>query len=261
MAGDGKPILWHLEISHYNEKVRWALDYKGIEHERREPMPGAHMLFALARTRGRSVTLPMLKLDGETICDSTKIIAALERRYPEPALYPEDPEERRRALELEDWFDEELAPYTRRLAFHEAMRNPETVEDFNQRFVPAPLRRFSKPVMTRFAGIRYGAKSVEAAEESRARVLAGLDRLEAELEGRDYLVSDGFTVADLTAASVLYPVVVPREGPRLPPLPDAYERFRAPLLERPGCRWVAEMFRRHRVGVPVPAPPQPLSVS
>jgi hypothetical protein len=23
------PVLWHLDISHYNEKVRWALDYKG----------------------------------------------------------------------------------------------------------------------------------------------------------------------------------------------------------------------------------------
>ena len=23
------PVLWHLEVSHYNEKARWALDYKG----------------------------------------------------------------------------------------------------------------------------------------------------------------------------------------------------------------------------------------
>jgi hypothetical protein len=29
------PVLWHLEISHYNEKVRWALDYKGVAHVRR----------------------------------------------------------------------------------------------------------------------------------------------------------------------------------------------------------------------------------
>ena len=42
MAGS-KPVLWHIEISHYNEKARWALDQKGIEHERRAPTPGAHM--------------------------------------------------------------------------------------------------------------------------------------------------------------------------------------------------------------------------
>ena len=29
------PVLWHIPLSHYNEKVRWALDYKGIAHRRR----------------------------------------------------------------------------------------------------------------------------------------------------------------------------------------------------------------------------------
>jgi hypothetical protein len=33
--------LWHIPISHYNEKARWALAYKGVEHERRTPLPGA----------------------------------------------------------------------------------------------------------------------------------------------------------------------------------------------------------------------------
>ena len=57
----------------------------------------------------------MLVLDGEAIGDSTRIIEALERRYPEPPLYPADPEERRRALEIEDFFDEELGPHVRLL--------------------------------------------------------------------------------------------------------------------------------------------------
>ena len=34
------PILWHLGVSHYSEKVRWALAYKGVEHERRTAPPG-----------------------------------------------------------------------------------------------------------------------------------------------------------------------------------------------------------------------------
>jgi glutathione S-transferase len=24
------PLLWHIPLSHFSEKVRWALDYKGI---------------------------------------------------------------------------------------------------------------------------------------------------------------------------------------------------------------------------------------
>ena len=35
-----KPVLWHIGISHYSEKARWALDYKRVEHERGR-RPGA----------------------------------------------------------------------------------------------------------------------------------------------------------------------------------------------------------------------------
>src|SRR5207247_9967776 len=106
-----KPTLWQIEISHFSEKVRWALDYKGIEHERRAPTPGAHMAVALWLTRGRHKTFPVLQLDGEAIGDSTAIIGALERRFPDPALYPEDPRERPRALALEDFFAVALGPH------------------------------------------------------------------------------------------------------------------------------------------------------
>ena len=40
------PVLWHLEISHYNEKVRWALDYKSVAHVRRAVTPGLQELTA-----------------------------------------------------------------------------------------------------------------------------------------------------------------------------------------------------------------------
>jgi glutathione S-transferase len=72
----------------------------------------------LAFSRGRG-TLPVLDLDGERIVDSTRIIATLEERWPEPALYPADLEERRRALELEDFFDEHAGHDMRRVAFWE----------------------------------------------------------------------------------------------------------------------------------------------
>ena len=46
-------VLWHIEVSHYNEKARWALDYKGIPHELRVPMPGLHGAQRPALTRGK----------------------------------------------------------------------------------------------------------------------------------------------------------------------------------------------------------------
>ena len=86
-----QPTLWHIAISHYSEKVRWALDYKSVEHERRTAPPGLHIAVALWLSRGRAFTFPILELDGRRIADSTAIIAALEQRFPEPPLYPADP--------------------------------------------------------------------------------------------------------------------------------------------------------------------------
>src|SRR5919198_5241726 len=132
-------ILWHLAISHFSEKARWALDYKSVEHERRAQLPGMHIPIALRLTRGRQYTLPVLELDGKRIGDSTAIIAALEERFPEPPLYPADPDERRRALELEDWFDEELGPYIRRVGFYELGRDPARMTQVVARTAPPAM--------------------------------------------------------------------------------------------------------------------------
>jgi glutathione S-transferase len=104
------PLLWHIPLSHFNEKVRWALDFKNIPHRRQRV--GADYLFQAWRATGHG-TLPILFLDGKPIRDSTAIIAALEQQHPEPALYPEDQAQLRRALELEDYFDEVLGPCLR----------------------------------------------------------------------------------------------------------------------------------------------------
>src|SRR5207247_715861 len=81
------PLLWHIPLSHYNEKVRWALDYKGIAHRRQ--VLGPDYLIRAWRATGQG-KLPILFLEGRAIADSTRIIAALEERYPEPPLYPRD---------------------------------------------------------------------------------------------------------------------------------------------------------------------------
>lgn len=246
------PVLWHISISHYNEKARWTLDYKRVPHRRRAIPGGLHMVAALALTRGAGYTFPILILDGEAIGDSTAIIGALERRHPEPSLYPEDPAERRRALDLEDYFDEELGPQIRLLGWHEMVRDQERLTGLMDQFLPPEARdtQVARDVSARFASaftaLRYGVKSEEAAADARRKVLAALDRLESELGDNEYLVGDGFSVADLTAAALFYPLVLPPEGPDLGDPPEGFQSFREPLQDRSGYRWVAEMYRRHR---------------
>lgn len=248
-----KPTLWQIDISHYCEKVRWALEHKGIDHVRRSPLPGTHIPIALALTKGAKPTVPVLHLEGRGIGDSTEIIAALEAKYPDPPLYPIDAEERTRAIELEEWFDDNLGPHARLLPFYELIQEPEIFAEVAAKSVPGPLGK-AKPVVGAYAraytSVRWGANSDGAAEKARAAIAAAFDKLEEELGKGDgeFLVGKHLSVADITAASLFYPVVVPPEGPLDLdlPRPPALERFRQSLSDRRGYKWVEETFRRHR---------------
>jgi glutathione S-transferase len=248
-----KPVLWQIDISHYSEKVRWALDYKEIEHIRRSPLPGTHIAIALFLTHGAQPNFPVLQMDGRAIGDSTEIIAALDAKYLDRPLYPSKPEELLRALELEDWFDENLGPHARLLPFHELIQEPELFAEVAAENVPGPLAK-AKPLVgaygRAYTSLRWGANSRGDADRAREGIVAAFDKLEAELaQGNgEFLVGDSLSVADVTAASLFYPIVVPPEGPLSAdlPRPPALESFRQGLADRPGFRWVEETFRRHR---------------
>jgi glutathione S-transferase len=250
---DQRPTLWQIDISHYAEKVRWALEYKRVDHVRRSLLPGTHIPVALFLTRGSQPTVPVLTMDGRAIGDSTEIIAALEAKYPDPPLYPLEAEERARAVELEDWFDENLGPHTRLLPFYELIQEPDLFAEVAAASVPGPLGK-AKPVVgaygRAYTSLRWGANKSEDAEKARQGIAAALDKLEGELAkgNGEFLVGEGLSVADVTAASLFYPLVVPPEGPLSPelPRPAAMDRFRQSLSDRRGYRWVQEMFRRHR---------------
>jgi glutathione S-transferase len=242
-------VLWHIELSHYSEKARWALDYKRIAYELRTPLPGLHGARALVLTRGAQRRLPVLELDGRRIGDSTAIIAALEAHTPEPPLYPGDPAERERALALEDLFDEQLAPAVRRWMWHQLLPDVDATADalFTG---PAPVRRrllratapLARPAVRRDYDV--SETSVAAA---RTEIFALMDRLEAELRPSGYLAGDAFSVADLAGAALFTPLLAPPGRPFLPvTVPPAVQELRAELSARPGGRWVFETYARHR---------------
>ncbi|MBV8997893.1 MAG: glutathione S-transferase family protein [Solirubrobacterales bacterium] len=245
------PVLWQLQISHYVEKVRWALDYKRVPHIRRSLLPGVHVV-KTKRLSGDTSTAPVLTLDGRSIGDSTRIIAAIEERWPQPPLYPEDAAQRRRALELEDFFDEELGPHIRRAFYHELLPHPELVVPLftqGRRRAPRALLRGGFPVL-RMAMKRRFNISAESAAHSRAKMVAAMDRLEREISSSGYLVGDSFTVADLTAAALFYGVARPPEFPypmvAVDDMPDSWREFLDSLAQRPGGQWLTQMYRRHR---------------
>src|SRR5215210_2445072 len=241
-----QPVLWHLEISHYNEKVRWALDYKDVAHVRRAVTPALQELTARRLRAGR--TVPILEMNGRTIGDSTKIIEEIERRWPVPPLYPE---ERTRALELEDYFDERCGHDLRRVLFNDNLLEPETFLAmlYGADHPRMGLLKTVGPVFGRVVKRRFRIRP-ETVEKSREIVRAAFDMIQAETGPSGYLVGESFTVADLTAASILSPIVVPPEFPYTKLHPDERtaqsRRFRDSLKDRPGFKWVEDMYARHR---------------
>lgn len=249
-------VLWHIELSHYSEKARWALDYKRIPYELRTPMPGLHGFTAARLTRGAQRRLPVMRLEGRNVGDSTAIIAALERRFPEPPLYPADPAERARALELEDYFDEQLGPSLRVFVWHHTLPDQDATAAalFTE---PHPFRerllRAAAPVAEPLVRRDYGANEATAVP-AREQTVRAMDRIEAELGPSGYMVGDCFSVADLSAAALFTPLIAPPERPYRP------AKLAAPVLElreelsaRPGGEWVAEMYARHRGARVAPA--------
>jgi glutathione S-transferase len=247
---EGVPVLWQLQISHYVEKVRWALDYKRVPHLRRSLLPGVHIREA-KRLTGDSSTVPVLTIDGRSIGDSTRIIAAIEQCWTKPPLYPDDPARRRRALELEEFFDEELGPHIRRAFYHEVLPHPELLVPLFTEGDPVAAQALRQALPALCAGIRQRfAITTETAAESRAKTAAAMDRLERELSPSGFVVGNVFTVADLTAAALFYPVVRPPEFPYAmvadENLSDSWRAFHDALAQRPGGRWVADIYRRYR---------------
>jgi glutathione S-transferase len=242
------PVLWHLKVSNYNEKARWALDHKRIAHVRRAAMPGRHQVVAARLTGG--TTLPVLVLGGEAFGDSTRIIATLEQRYPERPLYPADPRERERALALEEFFDEELGPYARLLVISRMLPDPDlTLRAFFPDLkgmarigarVAFPLlcRRFRSTLDIYEGSIAFAERKVREAGE----------RFQAELQPSGYLVGERFSVADLTVAALLAPAVAPPQFPY--PQPQRGHPLLAPLCETLAEHalkdWTLEMYARHR---------------
>jgi glutathione S-transferase len=242
------PLLWHIPASHFSEKVRWTLDYKHIPHRRQ--VLGADYLIRAWRATGHG-TLPILFLHGCAIGDSTHIVAALELLRSDPPLYPHDEAARQRALALEDYFDEQLGPALRAamvtpLFRHDpdiALRLLTTSMSPRAYETLRPLRRIF-PIFYRF---RHNISDAKL-EADRATVIAALDRIEQERGGRAYLVGDAFTVADLTAAAMLSPLLQPAEiqYPHGVELPEYLRNYRAALLEHPATQWAAGMYQLHR---------------
>jgi glutathione S-transferase len=245
--------LYQFPISHYCEKARWLLEAKGLPYTLKNLMPGAHRGLAKKLAKGKG-SVPVL-VDGDVaVGDSTEIALHLERSYPTPALLPPPGPERDRVLELEEFFDD-VGIHARRWAYGHILDGNANLGQLMFGEYPAPQRWIGKlmvPLVKRVLRRQYRIYPAQV-EESRLKLLAGLDRLERETGGDPsrYLVGSSLTIADITAASLLSPIVSAEGSPYASradlPKPKAIAQMADEVRARPAGQWVLRRYQQDRL--------------
>lgn len=192
-------------------RARILLAEKGIAHETVQvDLRTGEQLSDAYRKINPHCTVPTLRTDeGLTLTDNAAITAYLEARYPEPPLLGTTPAERA-----------EIASWNWRIEFEGLMAIAETMRNkapaMANRALPGPVNYPQIP---------------ELAERGLARVQRFFVTLNERLAGRDFIATDRFSIADITAVVAVdfSRVVKVKPGDEHPHL----QRWRARMAQRP----------------------------
>ena len=216
--------------SPWSERVRWALKFKGLAYEKENYEPGVDEE-KIKKLTGQAM-VPVLVVDGKLIPDSTAILEWLEASKPEPALLPKSEKDRTQVTLWEELAIGVLGPHARTLIVGRQLRidHPEA-------------QRSGKYFADKYGHSPY---MEEQAKLTLRRVLLGLKQT---LSGRQYLVGDAFTRADLTTAAML--MLLSPAPQEFFAFPDQVRRiYMDPLGDDPAFSsvfaWRDEMYKKHR---------------
>jgi glutathione S-transferase len=194
--------LYVVHDSHPCACVAKALELKGISYRTVEFPPALHA--PILRMLFGARTVPGLKLDGEKVQGSRRILRRLDELRPDPPLYPADPARRERVEEAERWGDEVLQPLGRRLLWPGLKRRPEAMVGYSegsQLGLPAAMVRISAPLLTRLS-VALNQASDDAVRADMRALPGYLDQVDAWI-AEGVLGGDPPTAADLQIASTL----------------------------------------------------------
>ncbi|MEJ7789157.1 MAG: glutathione S-transferase family protein [Thermoleophilaceae bacterium] len=154
--------LYHAAFSTNSERVRLALAYKGLEAE-------SVLIEYSDRTLVQQVSgqglVPVLEEDGVVVHDSHAILRHLEERHPDAPLFPPGPAQQAELDVFLEWFD------------HVWKIAPNAIE----------------------AELGNTPPDAGRIEELSGDMQRHLDLFEQLLTGRDHLLGDSLTAADLVA--------------------------------------------------------------
>lgn len=206
--------LYQSELSHYCEKIRLILDYKGLEYRKVEVTPGIDQI-ELYRLSGQR-QVPVLKDDNRIVADSTAIARYLDQSYPSPAIIPDEPKPRGLCWLIEEWADESIGVQSRKVAFRALSQSPEFRKSVLPDSTPDFVKNLVEAVPGEFLnilGLGVGA-GPGATKAARSAIEQDLEALNLLLLDSPYLTGDQPTLADFAVAGLTMYIKFP-DGPYL----------------------------------------------
>jgi glutathione S-transferase len=222
--------LIQMYASPWAERVRWALNYKGVPYEKQDYQPGVDEE-AVKKLTGQA-QVPVLLVNGTVIPDSTAILDWLEQYKPQPALMPASDKDRAQVMLWEELMGGVLGPQARMLVIGHFLRASEP-----------ELRQGGGYFAQKYQHSSY------AEEQAKVTIERILTILKHALDGRQYLVGEAFTRADVTVASMLLLVNPPPDELFLFPS-SMRPMYTVPLTSdsvfAPIFAWRDQMYRERR---------------
>jgi glutathione S-transferase len=204
-------ILYDCATAPSPRRARILLAEKGIAHDTVQvDLARGEQLGAAYREINPQCTVPALRTEeGALLTDNAAIAAYLEARHPDPALMGITPQEKA-----------EIASWNWRVEFEGLMAIAETLRNGSpamaDRALPGPVNYAQIP---------------ELAQRGLVRVQQFFQTLNERLAGREFLATDRFSLADITAVVAVdfARVVRVKPGEQHPEL----VRWRAAMAQRP----------------------------
>lgn len=238
--------LYQMPISHFCEKIRWTLDHKKLTYKPINLLPGLH-----ARTTRRltgQTSVPVLVDRRHVVHDSSAIITYLDQRYTSNPLTPLDPEARQEALDWETYADANIGMQVRLICYNVLLDHPEILLPIFTQGGPwygPPLMKWQFPKIRHVIRklLQIDATSVA---EARLRMNGAIESINAHLEGRQFMVGDQFSRADLAISALIAPVLMP-QGYGLK-WPAGYAEVMKPVIDeyRDKVCWAERFYRNFR---------------
>ncbi len=204
-------ILYDCATAPSPRRARILLAEKGIAHETAQvDLVRGEQLGAAYREINPQCTVPALRTEEDgLLTDNAAIAAWLEARYPEPPLLGRTPAEK---AEIASW--NWRVEFEGLLAIAETLRNGSPA--MADRALPGPVNYAQIP---------------ELAQRGLARVQHFFETLNERLAGREFIATDRFSIADITAVVAVdfARVVRVKPGEQHPEL----LRWRAAMAQRP----------------------------